>query len=85
MATATAASCRLDNYLVLPDHSLDERIAARPANNAVALYSPKDFGARILQMISLYVGQMAPTAFIRWLPRCRLRWRARADDRHRRW
>lgn len=33
--------------------ALDELIAARPANSAVALYSPKDFGARILQMISL--------------------------------
>jgi quinolinate synthase len=27
----TVSSCRLDNYLVLPDHSLDERIAAARA------------------------------------------------------
>jgi len=32
---------------------LDEMLAARPADNAVSLYSPKDFGARLLQMISL--------------------------------
>jgi quinolinate synthase len=28
MATAAATSCRLDNYLVLPDNSMDARIAA---------------------------------------------------------
>jgi quinolinate synthase len=28
LATAIASSCRLDNYLVLPDTSMDERIAA---------------------------------------------------------
>ncbi|MBO9688951.1 MAG: TIGR02285 family protein [Mitsuaria chitosanitabida] len=33
--------------------ALDEVLAARPANGAVSMYSPKDFGARILQMISL--------------------------------
>lgn len=32
---------------------LDDMLAARPADNAVSLYSPKDFGARLLQMISL--------------------------------
>ena len=32
---------------------LDEALAARPADSAVSLYSPKDFGARLLQMISL--------------------------------
>ena len=40
MATATSSSCRLDNYLLLPDHSLDERIAAakdRLAGEAVVL------------------------------------------------
>src|SRR5260221_4814027 len=31
MATITAASCSLENYLVLPDHSMDERIAAARA------------------------------------------------------
>jgi quinolinate synthase len=31
MATATATSCRLDNYLVLPDQSMDSRIAAARA------------------------------------------------------
>jgi len=31
MATITAASCSLEDYLVLPDHSMDERIAAARA------------------------------------------------------
>ena len=31
MATVTATSCSLENYLVLPDHSMDERIAAARA------------------------------------------------------
>jgi len=31
MATITAVSCSLENYLVLPDHSMDERIAAARA------------------------------------------------------
>ena len=33
--------------------ALDEVLAGRPANGAIALYAPKDFGARLLQMISL--------------------------------
>ncbi|MFX1680449.1 TIGR02285 family protein [Mitsuaria sp. CC2] len=33
--------------------ALDAQIAARPAGSAVSLYSPKDFGARLLQMVSL--------------------------------
>ncbi|MDH0863096.1 TIGR02285 family protein [Mitsuaria sp. GD03876] len=33
--------------------ALDEQLAARPAASAVALYSPRDFGARVLQMLSL--------------------------------
>lgn len=33
--------------------AIDEQLAARPAASAVALYSPKDFGARVLQMLSL--------------------------------
>lgn len=33
--------------------ALDELLAARPSNPAVAIYSPRDFGARVLQMLSL--------------------------------
>lgn len=33
--------------------ALDEMLAARPAGSAVAMYAPRDFGARVLQMVSL--------------------------------
>jgi len=33
--------------------AIDELLAARPARSAVTFYSPKDFGARVLQMLSL--------------------------------
>lgn len=32
---------------------LDDMLAARPVDNSVSRYSPKDFGARLLQMLSL--------------------------------
>jgi uncharacterized protein (TIGR02285 family) len=33
--------------------AIDDMLAHRPANSNVALYSPRDFGGRLLQMISL--------------------------------
>ncbi|OWQ44795.1 hypothetical protein CDL60_23250 [Roseateles noduli] len=33
--------------------ALDEMLAARPVDSTVSLFSPKDFGARVLQMLSL--------------------------------